>query len=176
MEKGTHKTHNLIDEVNVLANHINRILNEKETERYFEGIALLHSFIENLLKWLVLTQIVWNKSVMHIIIPPGELEKLKEYCNQLSLYHLLNIGLCIDLLDHALFQRLDQVRLEGNQLVHQYWLYVHKGKLHILRKKLEKLAGVGNTLVGKLNQLVEETGMDESYGFFDIKPGRNLIP
>lgn len=175
MGKSARKTYNLIDEVNALADHINRILNEKK-ERYFEGIALLHSFIEDLLKWLVLTQILWNNSEKEIVMPLGEFEALKNYCNQLSFYQLLNVGLCVGLLDYALFQRLDQIRVERNQLVHQYWLYVHKSKLHILRKKLEKLAGLGNTLVSKLNRLVEETGMDESYGFFDIKPGRNLIP
>jgi hypothetical protein len=102
--------------------------------------------------------------------------KLKEYCNQLSFYQLLNVGLSVDLLNYALFQRLDQVRAERNQLVHQYWLYVHRGKLHILRKKLEKLAGVGNALVDKLNHLVKETGMDDSYGFFEIRSGKSLIP
>lgn len=89
---------------------------------------------------------------------------------------MLNLGLSVDLLSISLFRRLDSVRVERNQLVHQYWLYAHKGKNHILRKKLEKLAGVANALVGKLNDLIEETGMDESYGFLDITEGKNLIP
>ncbi len=169
------KTHKLLDEVNSLGAHINEVLNKKRKGQYFESIALLHSFIEDLLKWLVFTQIMWNKSERGIK-PEAEFEQLKQYCNQLTFYQLLNTGLCVDLLTHSLFQRLDQIRVERNQLVHQYWLYVHKGKAHILRKKLEKLAGVANSLVGKLNSLVQEIGMDESYGFFDIKSGKNLIP
>ncbi len=175
MNKTIAKTHKLLDEVNKLAAYINTVLNRKRKTQYFESIALLHSFIEDLLKWLVFIQILWNKSKKGAI-PDGEFEQLKQYCNQLSFYQLLNTGLCIDLLTHSLFRRLDQVRLERNQLVHQYWLYVHKGKAHILRKKLEKLAGVASTLVGKLNSLVEKTGIDESYGILDIKKGRNLIP
>lgn len=175
MKKATTKTHKLLAEVNALGDQINAVLNRKKKARYFESIALLHSFIEDLLKWLVFIQIVWNKSGKGVM-PDGELEQLRQYCNQLSLYQLLNTGLSVDLLTYSLFRRLDDIRVERNQLVHQYWLYAHKGKAHILRKKLEKLAGVASTLVGKLNELVEETGMDESYGLLDIKGGRNLIP
>ena len=109
-------------------------------------------------------------------MPNGEIEQLRQYCNQLSLYQLLNLGLSVDLLSYSLFRKLDAVRIERNQLVHQYWLYRHKGKTHILRKKLEKLARVVNALVGKFNDLIEETGMDESYGILNIKEGKNLIP
>ena len=43
------KGHNLIDEVNSVSDHINRVLNRKTKSRYFESIALLHGFIEDLL-------------------------------------------------------------------------------------------------------------------------------
>ena len=175
MKKTVVRTHKLLDEVNDLAEQINTVLEKKEKARYFESIALLHSFIEDILKWLIFTQIIWNKSKKGVM-PDGELEQLRQYCNQLSLYQLLNLGLSVDLLSYSLFRKLDAVRIERNQLVHQYWLYLHKGKIHILRKKLEKLARLANALVGKLNDLIEETGMDESYGFLDIKEGKNLIP
>ena len=175
MKKTVVRTHKLLDEVNDLAEQINTVLEKKEKARYFESIALLHSFIEDMLRWLVFTQIIWNKSEKGVM-PDGELEQLRQYCNQLSLYQLLNLGLSVDLLSYSLFRKLDAVRIERNQLVHQYWLYLHKGKTHILRKKLEKLAKVANALVGKLNDLIEETGMDKSYGFLDIKEGKNLIP
>jgi hypothetical protein len=58
----------------------------------------------------------------------------------------------------------------------EYWLYADKGKARVLRKKREKLARLANPLVAKYNELVEETGLDDSYGFFEIRPGRNLIP
>ena len=175
MMKTINQTHKLLDEVNALAEQINTVLDKKEKAKYFESIALLHSFIEDILKWLVFTQIVWNKSEKGVM-PNGEFEQIRQYCNQLSLYQLLNLGLSVDLLSFSLFRRLDAVRVERNQIVHQYWLYVHKSKTHILRKKLEKLARVANALVGELNDLIEKTGMDESYGFLYIKEGKNLIP
>ena len=165
----------MIDEVNNIADQINQVLNRKTKSRYFESIALLHGFIEDLIKWLVFVQIVWNKSEKGVI-SQQEADQVKLFCNQLNLHQLLNTGLCVDLLSYSLFHKLDQVRMERNQLAHQYWLYVHKGKKRILRKKLEKLARIANTLVGKLNRLTEETGIDESYGLFDIKSGRKLLP
>lgn len=176
MTKAIPKKYNLLDEINGVANEINSILNKKQKSRYFEGIAILHSFIEDIVKWLVFTQTVWNKSQKEKSISTAELKKLKKYCNQLNFNSLLNVGLSIDLLEFPLFQRLDAMRGERNQIVHQYWLYTHKGKRYILRKKLEKLVGLANSLVGKLNQLVEETDMDESYGLFEISTGKNLIP
>ncbi len=165
--------HNLIDEVNGLAESINDILNQNKKDRYFEGIALLYSFIEDLLKWLVFTQIIWNKSTTQL--SEDEVERTRAFCNGLTLYNLLHVGLSVGLIDYGLFQELDTIRTERNQLVHQYWLYNHKGKLRIFRKKLEKLARLCNLLVGKLNHLIEETGMDASFGFFDIKPGKNFV-
>jgi len=166
----------LTDEINSLATEIDTILNSKQKERYFEGIAIIHSFIEDLLKWLVFTQIVWNKSqepdgVMMI----GEVEQIRGYCNQLNFNALLNIGLAVDLLDFKLFKKLNSIRAERNSIAHQYWLYIHRGKRQIFRKKLEKLAGAANELVGCFNQLAEEIGLGLDDSFFEISTGRNFV-
>jgi hypothetical protein len=166
----------LIDEINSLAAEINMILNSKRKERYFEGIAIIHSFIEDLLKWLVFTQIVWNKShEPDGVMEPGEVEQIRGYCNQLNFYALLNIGLTVDLLDFKLFDNLNSIRVERNSLVHQYWLYIHKGKRQIFRKKLEKLAGAANGLVQCFNRLAEEIGVGLDDSFFEISTGRNFV-
>ncbi len=167
--------HNLIDEINEVAEEIDGILNKKQKERYFEGIVVLYSFLEDTLKWLVFIQILWNKSEKEKI-SHGEYKNLKDYCNQSNFFSLLNLGLFVDLLDYDLHKKLNDVRRERNQLIHQYWLYAYKGKRAILRKKLEKLARISSKLVEKLNELVEDTGIDESYGLFDIRLGRHLIP
>jgi hypothetical protein len=172
----TKKNRDLVKEINGLSVEINNILNEKRSERYFEGIAILYSFIEDILKWLAFTQIVWNKSSEGgSTRPTEEIEQVRNYCNQQNLSSLLSLGLSIDLLSYRLYKRLDDIRIERNTMVHQYWLYIHKGRRLIFRKKLEKLAGAASALVDRFNQLVEETGMDESYGFFEVAPSRNFV-
>lgn len=166
----------LTDEINAVGDEINAILNEKQKDRYFEGIAIIHSFIEDVLKWLVFTQIVWNRSREEFSsMAPGEVEQIRNYCNQLNFYALLNVGLATGLLTFKLFKRLNDVRIERNSLVHQYWLYLHKGKRLIFRKKLEKLAGIGNELVGCFNELAEEIGVGLDDSFFDVSRGRNFV-
>jgi hypothetical protein len=112
-------THNLLDKINEVAEEINCILNGKQKERYFEGIVVLYSFLEDTLTWLVFIQILSKKSEKGVM-PKEEFEDLKDYCNQLNFYSLLNIGLSIDLLDYNLYRKLDYARRERNRLIHQY--------------------------------------------------------
>lgn len=166
----------LTDEINGVAAQVNEILNSKQKDRYFEGIAILHSFIEDILKWLVFTQIVWNRSQdTDKSMAPGEVAEIRGYCNQQNLYSLLNLGLSVGLLDYKLFGRLNEIRKERNSLVHQYWLYIHKVKRHIFRKKLEKLAGVANDLVGKFNGLMEEIGVAMDESFLQVSSRRDFV-
>ena len=173
--KSTKSTTNLIEEINWIANQINSILEEKQKDRYFEGIVLAYTFIENLLIWLVFTQIIWNKSQKEKIMSHEEIKVLKDYCNNLSVYNLLRLALSVDLFDIKLFNKLDEIRGERNSILHKYWLYKYRCNNLILRKKLEKLAKAANELVGIFNKLVEETGIDESYGLFEVGRGRIFV-
>lgn len=173
--KKPQKNLELTEEITAVANEINTILNLKQKDRYFEGIAIVHSFIEDMLKWLVFTQIVWNRSREESqSMMTGEVEKIRAYCNGLNFYSLLNTGLATGLFTFDFFTKLDNTRRERNSLVHQYWIYIHKGKRLIFRKKLEKLAGIGSDLVKCFNRLVDEIGwIDDS--FFEISRGRNFV-
>jgi len=159
-----------------LADEINQILSSKQKDRYFEGIAIIHSFIEDILKWLIFTQIVWDRSgQQQRPMAPGEVEQIRSYCNQLNFYALLNMGLTSGLLTFDLFNRINRIRLERNSLVHQYWLYIHKGNRLIFRKKLERLAGIGSDLVKCFNRLADEIGLALDDSFFEISRGRNFV-
>ncbi len=166
---------NLFQEIDSLSVEINRILNSRISERYFEGIVLLYSFIEDILKWLVFVQIIWNKTTKRIARSAAETAQVRTFCDQSNLFSLLNTALSVDLLDYSLYERLTHIREERNSLIHQYWIYTHKGKRLIFRKKLERLATVANELVGKFNRLVRETGADDSYEIFQVSRGRAFV-
>ena len=113
------------------------------------------TFIENLLIWLVFTRIIWNKSQKEKLTPYEEIDILREYCNNLSVYYLW-LALRVDLFDIKLFKKLDEVRAERNSILHKYWLYKYRCNNLIIRKRLEKLAKAANKLVGIFNKLVEK--------------------
>ena len=175
MRKKKQSTKNLIEGINWVADQINSILNEKEKEKYFEGIILTYTFIEKLLTWLVFIQIIWNKTERRKQLSKNEIMIIKEYCNNLSMDKLLKLALCVNLIDYKFFLKLDQIRKERNLLLHEYWSYKHRGNRLILRKKLEKLATTANALVECFNRLVRETGIDESYGLFEVGTGKKFL-
>jgi len=158
------KNNDMAQIVNEIAEEINSVLNNRNRERYFQEIVLLYSFIENLLKWLVFVKILWEKTAEGPIVKP--LNKVRFSCGRLTFNNALNMAYSIGLIDFALYEKLDSIRQERNDVVHQFWVYAHRDDLRVLRKKLEKLAQVSNQLVTISNQLVEEIGVEEVYEMF----------
>jgi len=91
---------------------------------------------------------------------------LRSFCKKLNFYNALYMAFSIDLIDFSLYKRIDMIREERNNVIHQFWMYSHRNNLLVLRKKLEKLAGVASQLVGIFNQLTQEVGVDEVYEIF----------
>ena len=150
--------------INGIAKEINLVLNSRNKERYFEEIILLYSFIENLLKWLVFVKTLWQKSDKELT--RKEANKLRSFYKKLNFYNALYMAFSIDLIDFSLYKRIDMIREERNNVIHQFWMYSHRNNLLVLRKKLEKLAGVASQLVRIFNQLTQEVGVDEVYEIF----------
>jgi hypothetical protein len=166
-------TDNIFDLIDQIADTVNKMLNEKQKEHYLGGILMLYSFIEKLLVLLVYFKIIWNKSDR--VLDDDEIKHLKEFCNKQNFYAILRLALAVDLMNSALFKKLNNIRDERNSIVHQFWLYEHRNNRLILRKKLEKLAGAANDIIGIFNKLVEESGADKSYWFFTIHPKKGIL-
>lgn len=150
--------------INEIAEEINSVLDSRNKERYFEEIILLYSFIENVLKWLVFVKILWQKSDKELT--QKEANKLRSSCEKLKFYNALDMAFRGSLIDFNLYKRIDMVREERNNVIHQFWMYSDRNNPLVLRKKLEKLAGVASQLVGIFNQLTQEVGVDEVYEIF----------
>ena len=87
-------------------------------------------------------------------------------CKNLTFHNALNIGFAIDLFDRDLFQKIESIRGERNNILHQLWIYEHWNKVSVLRKRLENLAKVSNELVGIFNGLTGEIGIEAIYKMF----------
>jgi len=155
------KYNTIVQIINEVAEEINSILNNMNKKRYFEGITLLYSFIENILKWMVFVKILWGKANREL--SQKEVEKLKSFCKNLKFYNALNIALSVDLIDFELYEKINSIRKERNNVIHQFWIYSHRNNFLVLRKKLEKLAKVANELVEIFNRLTQEIGIEEVY-------------
>jgi len=150
--------------INEIAHHINDILNNRRADLYFDSIVLLYSFIENMVKWLVCMKILWDKSDK--VIEAKEVKIIRAFCKRMNFSTAQEIALSIKLIDFELYKRIDGIRDERNSIIHQFWLYAHRGNRLVLRKKLEKLAHIANQIVRLFNGLTKKIGVEEVYELF----------
>jgi len=164
------KYSDIVTPINKIAQEINLVLNNKKKEKYFESVILLYSFIENLIKWLAFVKKLWKLTEEEINhnkeLTTNEVKKLINKYKKLSFSKTLHVAYEDSLIDRKLYKKLDKIREERNNLIHQYWLYKNCGNSLIMRKKAEKLAKVANQSVRIFNQLTEEIGVEEVYKIF----------
>ena len=125
------------------------------------SVALLYSFIENILKWLAYANGLWQLSEKAMGVE--EMKAVRNYCKRLSFYQASNSAYLAGLLDFDLFVRIESIREERNKVIHQFWIYEHRGNRGTIRKKLEKLANTANQLARIFNKLTKKIGVDEVY-------------
>ncbi len=83
----------IVEAINDISDEINRILNDRQTDKYFDGIVLLYSFIENLLKWLVFVKLLWDKSSKEL--SAQETKAIAHFCKNLTLFSAQQMALSI---------------------------------------------------------------------------------
>ena len=158
--------------INEIADEINSVLHNRKKDRYFEKIVLLYSFIENILKWLVFVKLVWERCCSNesVKLSGAELDeqanRVESFSRSLSFYHATNLAYSVALINYDLYRRIEHVRKQRNNIVHQFWLYSHRNDFSELRKTLKELAKVAKQLVGVLDRLSEEIGVDSVYQYF----------
>lgn len=155
---------NIIETINDIADEVNSVLDACSKDKYLYSIVLLYSFIENLLKSMVYIKVLWNKSTR--ILHDEEIKAVRQYCKSLNFFEAQQTAFSLDTIDWKLYRRIGSVRKERNDIIHQFWLYTHRGNRLVLRKKLEKLAGVASDLLGNLNSLAKEVGVVEMIDVF----------
>lgn len=153
--------------INKLIDEVNNCLDNNEETKYFQNLALLYSFQENILKWLVFIKICWDKSDPKLKgggeVEVEEFNKIKNFCSQLSYYQAQNLALSFNVIDLNLYKKIDTVRHQRNNILHDLWLYEHRNNYEELRKELEMLASISNDLMQVFNDLSEEIGVEDIY-------------
>jgi hypothetical protein len=149
------------DTINQLAKEINDDLNSKRGSKYLEDVLLLYSFIENLLKWILFVKLIWDKSFKYL--KGEEIRLLRQSCKSLSFFQSIIWAYSINILTQDLQESLMKIKDERNAIVHQLWLYTHRNNKLVLRKKLEKVAGISNELVELFNKLADKIGLEIVY-------------
>jgi hypothetical protein len=106
---------------------------------------------------------MWKKSGPQYIDATDSISKLTSFCEGLSFYQAANLAFASDLIKHDLYSRLDSIRGQRNNVIHQLWLYEHRNDTQVLRTELEKLAKISSELVVIFNRLSKKFGFEEIY-------------
>ena len=167
------RAYKLTSAVERAENDVRSLLSMRQSTRYFEGIVLIYSLIENVLKWLVFLKVLWDKSER--VLPQRETESLRQFCNQQDFYSALNLAFVTGLIRHSLFRRIDVIRKERNDVLHQCYLFTHRRDRRVLRAKLDRIVSVADDLFVVFNDLIMETGADDSYEVFKVRRGKQMI-
>lgn len=152
---------NIVQTINQIGEEVDSVLESRNKEKYFEAIILLYSLIENLLKWLLFIKIIWRKSDR--LLHEEEVEKLRSFCRTSDFYTALNTSLSLDLINVNLYKKIDKVRRERNDVIHQLWIYKNRRNSLVLRKTLERLTRVARQLAKTTSELTDEIGLEQIY-------------
>lgn|ERR1035437_2250732 len=166
MAKKNNKTEhieNIHEPLLQVSKEINDILTNSVEDKYLVGIVLSHSFIENLLKWLVFIKILWNKTEDQGEIEVDEYNTIKRICSGMTFYNAVNSALSINLIDKELHKLINEVRKDRNDIIHNFWLYKHRNSPTEIRTELEKVVNAAGSLAEIYNSLTDEIGVDEVY-------------
>jgi hypothetical protein len=155
---------NVADAINKIGDHVDEVLQSKQTQRYFESIVLLYSLIEDVLRWMVMLQLLWDRSKK--TLSKHEIDEIRGFSRDLNFFNATRAALAVGLIDTQLQGRIDAVRRERNDILHQAWLYERRSDGRVLRKKLEKVATLTSDLIGVVNKLVKKIGVDEAWEIF----------
>lgn len=141
--------------VNEVGYEVEKVLKSHNEEKYFEEIIVLYNLIENLLKYSVFLKI-FREKINEEGLSREELLKMSGFCWRLGFHDALNIGLCVGVIEFGLYKRIEKVKKERNDVIHQLWIYEHRRDAVELRGRLEMLARVEKQVAGITAQLAAE--------------------
>lgn len=165
------KQKDLIEIVNEMGEDIDGILDERKTDRYLEGIVLTYSFIENILKYTVFLKRSWDQNSIDTDndLPLEKIsentEKIHKECSKYTFYQSQEKAHELALIDDKLYSMINEIREERNDMVHQFWLYVHRRNPQVLERKLKKLVRISKKTIKPFGKISREIGIDE---IFDV--------
>lgn len=151
-----------------LADYLKKIVDENDESKYLEAILLNYSFIENILKYTLFLKITSDYALEQSTAgkePDANTEKygdqMKLFCKRISFYQAQNIALAKGIIDVDLFERIDKIRTNRNDTVHQIWLYSRRKNARDMRTELDAAIDVTIDLGMISTDLIKKIGIPE---------------
>jgi len=151
-----------------IANELKRIVDENDQDKYLEAIVLNYSFIENILKYTIFLKITYNHACDQTRKGKESDEnagkfgdQMKTFCKKIPFFQAQNIALAHGVIDIPLSEKINKIRSDRNDTVHQFWLYSRRKKAMEMRTELDASIDVMIELAMISTDLIKEIGIPE---------------
>ncbi|MGB8220080.1 MAG: hypothetical protein WCE46_06815 [Methanoregula sp.] len=120
-------------------------IENNEESKFYESIILQYSLIESTLKYMVFLQMALNLGLLHVRMKTSQedfhfkMDELKLYCQNLSFYQAQHLALCSNVINEELYKKIDKIRIERNDWIHQTWLLQLTSTPNKLKEDLERV-------------------------------------
>lgn len=160
--------------INKIGNEIDEVLNKKQTQKYFYLTILLYSLIENFLKWLIATKILWDESCKqfdeervgnqyHV-----DFEVIRKKSKKLTFKQAINKAKKLNLISKRLKLHLIKIKDERNDFIHELWIIKNRNNVKMMKKNLEFLINITKKLIRIFDKIIyKEIGVD-THEVFEI--------
>ena len=172
MKAKSKKQTDLINLIDNMGEDIDEILDNELSDKYFEGIVLAYTFIENILKYVIFLKLAWDQIQIDVekgIPPQDNFNRIMEKCRELSFYQAHKKALELNLIDEKLESKIFQIRNERNDLLHQFWLYRHRKNSKLLKRNLTRLIQPARKILKIFEKMVMTIGVEEVFDTFFFK-------
>lgn len=156
---------NIIDSIGVEVDHA---LLKKQSEKYPYFVLLLYSLIENLLKWLVASKMLWDETLKQTEaelegnIYKVSWEGIRDKALMLNFNKAIDKAYNLQVINKGLKTKLHKNRRDRNNLIHELWVFEKRNDEEFMRVMLVDLKKTTKNLIGEFRRIMySEIGLNE---------------
>ncbi len=166
---------NIIDVINSLGKEVEDVIDNKKTTEYFKYTIILYSVTENFLKFLVATQECWDESGKQIEKSDKgqtydvDFGNIREKAKNYRFKNAIDKAKAQKLIPDELYAKIDKVREERNDFIHELWIFSERDNAEVMLKMLLNIRSIVIELTRIFEKLVyDEIGLGSEDDFLKL--------
>jgi len=166
---------NIIDVINTLGKEVEDVIDNKKTNEYFKYTIVLYSVTENFLKFLVATHECWDESGKQMEMADKgktydvDFGSIRDKAKNYRFKNAIDKAKTQKLISDDLYKKIDTIREERNDFIHELWTFKEKDNGEVMLKMLLNVRSIIVEITQVFEKLVyEEIGLGSDDDFLKL--------